>query len=325
MIITKTPLRMSFAGGGSDLKSFYSKFGGAVLSTSIDKYIYVNINKKFDQGIRVAYSVNEEVSKIEDLMHPIVKAALKFMGLEQGIEITTIADIPSRGTGLGSSSSFTSGLLNGLYRYLGIPITSNKLADLSCHIEIDLCEEPIGKQDQYAAVYGGFNLIEFQKNEDVLVTPIKCSKKTKKNIEDNIVIFYTGMNRKSSVILSEQTKDMGKKNKQDIVKEMVNLCYLLAKDIEEDNISNFGEILHDNWMLKKKINDSISNTKIDAWYEIAKSSGSIGGKLLGAGAGGFLMFYAKKSNHDDIIHSLSDLEHIPICFDNTGSTVVYDD
>ena len=133
------------------------------------------------------------------------------------------------------------------------------------------------------------------------------------------------MNRKSSVILSEQTKDMGKKNKQDIVKEMVDLCYLLAKDIEEDNISNFGEMLHDNWMLKKKINDSISNTKIDAWYEIAKSSGSIGGKLLGAGAGGFLMFYAKKSNHDDIIHSLSDLEHIPICFDNTGSTVVYDD
>ena len=245
MIITKTPLRMSFAGGGSDLRSFYKNFGGAVLSTSINKYIYVNINKKFDNGIRVGYSKNEEVSKIEDLEHPLVKASLKYLGIHEGLEITTIADIPSKGTGLGSSSSFISGLLNGLHYYLKNPLSKKDLAELSCHIEIDLCNEPIGKQDQYAAVFGGLNLIEFNEDDSVSVNSIKCSSDIIKKIEENIVVFYTGINRKSSSILSQQSKNMDQKNKQDIVKEMVNLCYKISSQIQNNNISNFVEILHE--------------------------------------------------------------------------------
>jgi len=325
MIITKTPLRMSFAGGGSDLKNFYKRHGGAVLSTTIDKYVYVNINKKFDDGIRVAYSTNEEVVSVNQLKHPLVKAALSYVGLEKGIEITTIADIPSKGTGLGSSSSFTAGLLNGLHEYLHESISCDELAEESCHIEINMCEEPIGKQDQYAAVFGGLNLIEFKRDDSVKVTPIKCSDETKKNLQDNIIVFYTGINRSASKILAKQTKDMNKKNKQDIVKEMVHLCYLLSSQLQNDDITDFGEILHQGWMLKKSINDDISSSNIDNWYKVARLAGAQGGKLMGAGAGGFLMFYAEKNTHNEIIESLSDLEYVPMKFDNSGSTIMYND
>ena len=325
MIITKTPLRMSFAGGGSDLRNFYKRYGGAVLSTTIDKYIYVNINKKFDDGIRVAYSKNEEVSKINELEHPLVKAALDYVGIQNGVEITTIADIPSKGTGLGSSSSFTAGLLNALHEYNHYKVPKSQLARESCHIEINMCNEPIGKQDQYAAVFGGFNLIEFKKDDSVVLTPVKCSDEIKNNLQNNIIVFYTGINRSASKILEKQTKDMNRKNKQDIVKEMVDLCYLLFSQIQDNDITNFGQILDQCWMLKKRVNNDISNTSIDNWYERAKLAGAEGGKLMGAGAGGFLMFYADRSKHADIISSLSDIKLVPMKFDNTGSTIVYND
>ena len=325
MIITKTPLRMSFAGGGSDLRNFYKRHGGAVLSTTIDKYIYVNINKKFDDGIRVAYSKNEEVNKIDHLEHPLVKAALDYVGIQKGVEITTIADIPSKGTGLGSSSSFTAGLLNALHQYNYSKVPSSQLAEESCHIEINMCGESIGKQDQYAAVYGGLNLIEFKKDDSVELTPVKCSDETKIKLQDNIIVFYTGINRKASKILEKQTKDMDRKDKQDIVREMVDLTYQLFSQLQDNDITNFGEILDQGWMLKKRINNDISNIDIDNWYERAKSSGAEGGKLMGAGAGGFLMFYAEKSKHEDIISSLSDIQPVAMKFDNTGSTIVYND
>ena len=198
MIISRTPLRMSFAGGGSDIPAYYREFGGAVLSTAIDKYIYVNVNKKFDSGIRVGYSVNEEVGDVSSIKHPIVRESLKFLQIPGGVEITTIADIPSSGTGLGSSSAFTVGLLHALDAFRGQHSSSERLAFDACHIEIDCCGEPIGKQDQYASAYGGFNLLEFNTDDSVVIKPIIWENVTCNLLQDRILVFYTGKTRSAS-------------------------------------------------------------------------------------------------------------------------------
>jgi len=194
---------MSFTGGGSDIPSFYRRCGGAVISTAIDKYVYVTVNKKFDNGIRIAYSKNEEVSDIHEIEHPLVRAAMEYLGFQGGIEITTIADIPSRGTGLGSSSTFTVGLLHALNAYAGRYVSCENLAADSCHIEIELCKEPIGKQDQYAVAFGGFNLIEFHSDDSVVVSPVICKRETLEKIERNILVFYTGITRSASTLLKK--------------------------------------------------------------------------------------------------------------------------
>ena len=253
MVISKTPLRMSFVGGGSDMPAFYRKFGGAVLSTTIDKYIYINVNKKFDNGIRIAYSKTEEVDSISKIEHKLVKESLKYLNINGGVEITSIADIPAKGTGLGSSSSFTVGLLNALNAYKNIHSSSEKLGIDSCKIEIDICEEPIGKQDQYAAAFGGFNLIEFKKDDSVIVSPVITSKKTIEEIQENTILFYTGITRSASSILVEQNKEiLSNNNKQKSLLKMVNLAYNLYNEIQNNNASVFGEILHENWLLKKR-------------------------------------------------------------------------
>ena len=205
MIITETPLRVSFAGGGSDMRSFYRRFGGAVLSTTIDKYVYVTVNKKFDDWIRLSYSRTEEVKSVDQVEHPLVRAALRELSIPGGVEITSIADIPSKGTGLGSSSSFTTGLLLALHAYQSSYISPGDLAEQSCRIEIDLCGEPIGKQDQYAAAFGGLNFIRFEPDDSVIVEPILCSGDKLLQLESSLVTFYTGQTRQASTILAEQT------------------------------------------------------------------------------------------------------------------------
>lgn len=324
MVISKTPLRMSFVGGGSDMPAFYRKFGGAVLSTTIDKYIYINVNKKFDNGIRIAYSKTEEVDSISKIEHKLVKESLKYLNINGGVEITSIADIPAKGTGLGSSSSFTVGLLNALNAYKNIHSSSEKLGIDSCKIEIDICEEPIGKQDQYAAAFGGFNLIEFKKDDSVIVSPVITSKKTIEEIQENTILFYTGITRSASSILVEQNKEiLSNNNKQKSLLKMVNLAYNLYNEIQNNNASVFGEILHENWLLKKSITGGVSNKFIDDCYDAAMSSGALGGKILGAGAGGFLLFYAPKECHKKIENSLSNLRKIDFNFDKTGSQIIY--
>lgn len=324
MIISRTPLRVSFTGGGSDMPVFYQKFGGAVLSTAINKYVYVNVNRKFDNGIRVSYSKTEEVFSIDQLEHKLVKATLEYLKIYGGVEITSIADIPSRGTGLGSSSSFTVGLLHALNAYIGKYVSSEYLGKTACKVEIDFCGEPIGKQDQYAAAYGGFNLIEFNADESVIVSPVICKIDTIKSIENNIISFYTGITRSASDLLLQQSEAIGsQEEKQNVLKKMVELTYDLKNELQNNNVDLFGSILHENWLLKKSLVKQISSSDIDDLYEKARKAGAIGGKILGAGAGGFLLLYAPAEKHDAIRKELSMLKEVEMKFESLGSRIIF--
>lgn len=324
MIISKTPLRMSFLGGGSDFSVFYKNNKGAVLTAAIDKFIYINVNRKFDRGIRIAYSKNEEVNSIDEIEHRLVKEALRLYKIQGGIEITTIADIPSKGTGLGSSSSFTVGLIHALNTFIGKSLSSQELSEDSCKIEIDICQEPIGKQDQYIASYGGFNLIEFNPDESVIVRPVQCNIGTLKKIENNILLFYTGITRSASDILIKQKMEVASnKAKQDILKKMVNLAYISFNEIQNNNTDTFGEILHEGWCLKKSITSEISSVDIDYWYDLAIKAGAQGGKILGAGAGGFLMLYAPTDKHESIRLALHTLKFVPVSFESIGCRIIF--
>lgn len=324
MIISSTPLRISFTGGGSDLPAFYRKCGGAVISTAIDKYVYVNVNKKFDNGIRVAYSKTEEVPCVANIEHRLVRASMEYLGLSGGIEITTIADIPSKGTGLGSSSSFTVGLLHALNAFMGRYVSSEQLGADSCHIEIDRCGEPIGRQDQYAAAFGGFNLIEFNRDDSVVVSPIICQRDTVTEIEQNILMFYTGIVRSASGLLARQSEEVSREEKKQLaLRRMVALTYDLRRELQNSKTHTFGEILHENWVLKKSLTDAISTSQIDEWYESAMKAGAIGGKILGAGAGGFLMLYAPRTAHAAIREALSMLRLISVKFEPLGSRIIF--
>lgn len=323
MILSKTPFRMSFVGGGSDMASFYREELGAVISTSIDKYMYIAVNKKFDGKIRLSYSRTEEVHSVDELDHPLVRESLKLARIDGGIEIASLADIPSRGTGLGSSSTYTVGLLNALYSYQGQRISKRQLAEKACFIEINRCGEPIGKQDQYAASFGGLNLVSFYSNESVAVDPVICPQNTIKKLEDSILIFFTGRTRSASPILKNQSTALLQKGYKLIMRRMVQLAFDLKTELESGCLDNFGQILDENWALKKRLSEGISDAQIDAWYATGMKSGARGGKLLGAGNGGFLMFYAHPESHEKIKASLSDLKPIKFGFDTNGAQIVF--
>ena len=324
MIISRTPLRMSFVGGGSDLPAYFRTSIGAVVSTAVDKYVYITVNKKFDSHIRVSYSETEEVTSVHEIKHALVRESLKKLGIPGGIEITSIADIPSRGTGLGSSSAFTVGLLHALYAYRGEYSSADRLARQSCEIEIEQCGEPIGKQDQYAAAFGGFNFIQFYTDGSVSVEPIICRRETVQQLQKNLLVFYTGMTRRaSSILLRKQQEIRTRLAKQAIVKRMVDLAFQLRAELQRDNLDAFGEILHANWQLKKSLTDGVSNRCIDTWYNRARHCGALGGKLLGAGSGGFLLFYAPQQKHDRIKKVLSSLQHVNMRFEPQGSRIIF--
>jgi D-glycero-alpha-D-manno-heptose-7-phosphate kinase len=324
VIISRTPLRMSFVGGGSDLPAFYRRHGGAVLSTAINKYVYVNINRKFDGGIRLAYSRTEEVASVDQIEHRLVRATLEMLGIQGGVEITTIADIPSRGSGLGSSSTFTVGLINAVSAYLGRHVSADELGAKSCEVEIERCGEPIGKQDQYAAAFGGFNFIQFNPDDSVLVTPIIMQKERREELERNIIVFYTGTTRSASAILRSQCDAMVNGTaQQDVLRRMVQLAFDLKGELQGGSIANFGEILDENWQLKKSLAPGVSTGEIDGWYSAAMAAGAVGGKILGAGTGGFLMFYATHERHETIERSLPMLRRVKFGFDPLGSRIIF--
>lgn len=324
MIISRTPLRMSFVGGGSDLPAFYRTFGGAVLSSAIDKYVYVNVNKKFDDGIRVGYSRNEEVDSVEKIEHRLVRATLQHVGIAGGLEITTIADVPSHGTGLGSSSSFTVGLLNALAAFNGRHVSAEMLGQDSCRMEIDICNEPIGKQDQYAAAFGGFNFIEFRNDDNVIVTPVIMTPTTRELLFRRIIVFYTGIVRSASGILKAQSDEVASDEiKQNTLQKMVALTYSLRDELQLGKLDLFGEALHENWLLKKTLTAAVSSDVIDQWYAAARTAGAIGGKILGAGAGGFLIFYAPEDRHEAIAKSLAPLRRVSFGFEPLGSRIIF--
>ncbi len=323
MIISQTPLRMSFAGGGSDLPAFYRKYGGAVVSTAIDKFVYVGVNKKFDNFIRVSYSRTEEVESVDEIQHQLVREALRMLSIEGGIEITSVADIPSRGTGMGSSSSFAVGLLHALHAYRQEYVSAETLGDESCRLEIDLCGERIGKQDQYAAACGGLNLIEFHQDDAVTVRPIICNREMLAELQGWLMMFYTGMTRRAGGILEGQTESMENDgHKQQVVCAMVKLARQLCDELHRNRLESFGTILQENWELKKTLADGITNPDIERWYQCALSRGATGGKLLGAGAGGFLLFCVPPLRQNAVREALADLREIPFRFERNGSRII---
>ena len=324
MIISKTPLRMSVVGGGSDLPVFYREFGGAVVSTAINKFVYVTVNQKFDEKIRISYSKTEEAKSVEKVRHPLVRESLKLLGVKGGVEITSVADIPGKGTGLGSSSSFTVGLLNALHAFENRHASADKLAQESCEIEIGRCGEPIGKQDQYAAAFGGFSFIQFNQNDSVSVEPIICQRETLRQLENNLLVFYTGITRSASAILKTQSHAVAsQKAKQRTMIKMAGLARQLKAELQKNNLAAFGEIIHENWRLKRSLTSGVSTDAIDGWYARARKAGAVGGKLLGAGAGGFLMFYAPQEKHAAITRELKELRPIKFGFEPQGSKIIF--
>jgi D-glycero-alpha-D-manno-heptose-7-phosphate kinase len=321
MIVSKTPFRMSFVGGGSDVPAFYREETGAVLSTSIDKYMYIAVNRKFDERLRISYSRTEEVETPEQVAHPLVRHALEVAGIDGGIEITSMADIPSRGTGLGSSSAYTVGLLNALFAYRNEYASKERLARLACDIEICRCQEPIGKQDQYAAAYGGLNLIRFHSDDSVSVDPVICEPAVLTDLEASTLVFYTGRARKASAVLAEQCENMSAN--RPLMRRMVQLAFNLKKELESGQLESVGSILNENWCLKRQMAGGVSDATIDEWYATGLANGARGGKLLGAGNGGFLMFFAPPELHVRISRTLPDLKPVKFRFDRTGAQIVF--
>jgi D-glycero-alpha-D-manno-heptose-7-phosphate kinase len=322
MIISQTPLRMSFVGGGSDLPAFYRKYGGAVVSTAIDKFIYVGVNKKFDNSIRISYSKTEEVATVDQIEHQLVREALRMLRIPGGLEITSIADIPSRGTGLGSSSSFSVGLLHALHAYRSEYASSETLGDESCRLELEHCGQRIGKQDQYAAAYGGFNFVEFHKDDSVSVSPMICDRAMIIELNRWLMMFYTGLTRSASIILDKQTEAMeNDEAKQQIVVSMVQLAHQLRDELHRNRLQSFGDILHENWILKKRVSEDASSSVINEAYDAARERGAVGGKLLGAGAGGFLVFFVPPHRQAAVREALSGMREVPFEFEPRGSRI----
>lgn len=323
MIMSQTPLRMSFVGGGSDLPAFYRRSGGAVLSTAINKYVYVSVNPKFDGGIRLAYSRTEEVADLSQIEHRLFKATFEDMGIAGGVEVTTTADIPSRGTGLGSSSTFTVGLLNVMSSYLGRTSSAEQLARQACAIEIERCGEPIGKQDQYAAAYGGLNLIAFNQDDTVNVEPVDIAAHIHAQLQNELVVFYTGQQRSASRILQHQTEEVtSNPQARRALRRMVELAYVLRDELQAGRLDGFGEILRENWALKKRLSNGITNESIDSWHDAAIAAGATGGKLMGAGAGGFLVFHAPHDRHEAIASAVG-LRRVKMEFEGKGSRILF--
>ncbi len=323
MIITRTPFRISFVGGGSDMETFYSKSQGAVLSTTIDKYMYISSHKFFfpDQ-IRVKYSQTETVGSIDELNHPLLREALRKSGISGGVEVSSIADIPA-GTGMGSSSSFTVGLLHNLYAIRRKYVAHEQLAAEACEIEIDILGEPIGKQDQYAAAFGGLNILYFNPDGSVKVEPLYIKNEVYTKLQENLVMYYVGNQRKASDILSEQKKNAGKDEKFNTLKSMVSLVFDLRECLYNERLDDFGKLLHENWILKQRLASQISNDDISSIYELALKNGATGGKLLGAGGGGFMLFYCEKSRQQKLNDALSSLRKFEFNFEREGSKLIY--
>ncbi len=320
MIISRTPFRLSFAGGGTDLQSYYRSGYGQVLSTTIDKYMYITVNRSFDDSIRISYNKTEIVAHASEVRHPIVRAALERLGLEHGLEIISMADIPS-GTGLGSSSSFTVGLLNALYAYQGVFVSPERLAAEACEIEIDILKEPIGKQDQYIAAYGGINVIRFNADETVFVNPVICTRDTKDALNEHLAMFYTGDTRRASDIL-KQHAERAKDNQQRLT-AMRDLSGEVAQVLTEGtHLSRVGDIMHAGWELKRGVADGVSNNAIDQVYRAARSAGALGGKIAGAGGGGFLFLFVEKQNRRRVAEAAG-LREIPFRLEPQGSKILY--
>jgi D-glycero-alpha-D-manno-heptose-7-phosphate kinase len=325
MIITRSPLRITLGGGGTDLPSYYRKHGGFLIAAAIDKHVYVTVMRPFVEGIYLKYSKLEHVSTPDEVQHPIIREAIRMLGFRTPqVEITTLADIPA-GTGLGSSGSFSTALLKALYAHRRLLLHPNELAELACDIEINRLGEPIGKQDQYIAAYGGVTCFTFNQDDTVDATPLKLSMDTMFDLEDNLLLFFTGFSRSAGSIL----KDQKTRTEQSDESMIQNLHYvkdlgLRSRDaLERGDTALFGELMHEHWEHKKCRSGGMSNPQIDEWYQLARTHGAIGGKLVGAGGGGFLLFYSEDHRRLREAMTGAGLEEVRFRFDFEGTKVLF--
>ena len=325
MIISKTPFRVSFCGGGSDLPEFYTQAGyGAVVTSAIDKFVYLAIHRFFEPRFVLKYSQTEDAESIDVIKHPLIRECLRFAGTTEHVEITSFADIPSTGSGLGSSSAFSVGLINALLSMQGRMPSHETCAAGACEVEIDKLGEPIGKQDQYAAAYGGMSYLRFNSDGSVHVDPIILDRPTRTALDDRLLLFFTGVTRKASGILDEQ-----RRNIVSDPRAFDNLCRMrdqaddLRAALAEGDIDAIGTAMHEGWMRKKQMASGVTSPAFDSIYETARAAGALGGKILGAGGGGFFLFYVEPQCRQAVIDSLTHLRHIDFCLERQGTRIIY--
>jgi D-glycero-alpha-D-manno-heptose-7-phosphate kinase len=324
MIFTRSPLRVSLGGGGTDLPSYSREYGGFLIAGAIDKYVYINVHKRFVDGFLLKYSHLEEAASIDEIQHPIIREALRLVDIQaRNLEITVLADIPA-GTGLGSSGSFTTALLKGLYAYKKDPIHPHELAEQACRVEIDILKEPVGKQDQYIAAYGGITCFEIDKDGVVKASRLTISDETLFDLEDNLLLFFTGYTRSASAILKEQDKKtrQGDKEMAENLHVVKEIAFRSKEALEKGDVAEFGRLMDFHWHHKKRRSPSMSNAQVDGWYNCAMANGALGGKLVGAGGGGFLMFYA--GNKEMLRNAMREqgLREVRFRFDFAGTQVI---
>ena len=327
MIISRSPVRITLGGGGTDLPSYYSKYGGALIAAAIDKYTLVTVHTRFDDDIKLNYSKAEQVKNVDEIKHNIFREALKLLNIKKGVELTSLSDMPSN-SGLGTSGSFTVAVLNALHTYKREFVSQKRLADEACYIEMDVLKEPIGKQDQYIAAFGGITFFEFAKDGAVTIEPVKMSDEARDELHTNIMLFYTGISRSASNILREQD-EKSKKNEGSTIEtlhEIKRIGLETKKALEQGEIDKLGEFLDTHWNIKKQLSNSISNEFIDECYDLAKKNGALGGKIMGAGGGGFFMFYHNGNNNQktSFIKAMSKngLKKMRFNFDFEGSKII---
>lgn len=323
MIITRTPFRVSFAGGGSDLPSFYRRHEGCVLSMTINKYMYVSIHPTFDRSETVVkYSKTETVRDVREIQHPIARQLLLDHDMD-GVEIVSTADVPS-GTGLSTSSAYTVGLIHALNAFRGKLCSQERIAREACELEIEKLGEPIGKQDQYGTAVGGLKFIRFRRDDSVEVEPLAVSRATLTELDENLLLFYTGLTHSAGEILQEQSRGVaGEEQKFQNLVRMTELALEMRETVVSGKLEDFGRILNENWLLKRQLASRISNDRIGKYYDLAMENGALGGKLLGAGGGGFLLFYCPKERQKRLRSALSDLRELPFSMENSGTKIIY--
>lgn len=319
MIIVQTPLRVSLFGGGTDFPSFYLSEGGCVLTTAVDKYIFVAIKQRFDAKLRVGYTQTEIVDSVDEIQHELVREAFRLTGIHQGVEVTTMGDIPA-GSGLGSSGTVTVGALHAMHEFKNELVTSSQLAQEACRIEIDILKKPIGVQDQYIAAYGGLQFIQFHPSGAVECERINLAPGLSRRLNESLLLFFTGTTRSAETILGEQNSNIH--NHLSILRQLKQMAVDASKQLQSGNLDSLGHLLHESWQLKKQLASGVSNPTIENIYQRAREAGALGGKITGAGGGGFFLFYCRPQYREQVREALADLQELPITLEPNGSSVI---
>ncbi len=320
MIIVQSPLRISFFGGGTDFPDYYLQEEGCVLSTAIDKYIFVVIKQRYDDKLRIGYTRTEMVDRVDEIQHELIREALKITGIEKGVEITTMGDIPA-GSGLGSSSAVTVGALHAMYTFLNENVPAARLAREACEIEIERLKKPIGVQDQYISAFGGLRFIEFKRDGSIHAHPVLLDPAVKRHLNESLLIFFTGVTRQADSILTEQQQNI--QQRLVILREMKDMAKTAHQELLRGNVDVLGKLLHDSWLLKKQLASGISNGMIEEAYESARSAGALGGKIAGAGGGGFLLLYCPYEKREAVRSALRSMKELPVQLEPDGSKVIF--